>query len=268
MSKNDDKFEFSLSNHYLTTGSPFLNEPHEENVQNIFPFIDPLTEFAHDAENTLIDEEKSINSLFADSNFSNPVLYEDEVMVHGITDKTNISESKLLDHFDIIPGEISTSNFFVNPPKPIPSVEPITKNNTKLQIINPKIIKNEDEILSSPQILSKTSSKNVDYLNHFLFTLKCSPPLPPPDSLLKNLNLFKKQNDTKKKRKNFTKEQKKVLIDFIEQHKDNPYIDSSGIVKISRQTGLSNKQIRIFLTNYRVRNDCAQKRNRRALYRF
>lgn len=69
--------------------------------------------------------------------------------------------------------------------------------------------------------------------------------------------------DTKKRkykpRQSFTPEQKMLLEKFIFDHIDHPYAEHEDLVMLERQTKLSRKQIRVFMTNTRMRKFAGNK---------
>lgn len=81
-----------------------------------------------------------------------------------------------------------------------------------------------------------------------------------------NQNLQLAQNDPnaqkKKKtkpRQSFTPEQKMLLEKFIFDHIDHPYAEHDDLVMLEKQTNLSKKQIRVFMTNTRMRKFAGNK---------
>lgn len=56
-----------------------------------------------------------------------------------------------------------------------------------------------------------------------------------------------------KTRQSFTPEQKMLLEKFIYDHIDHPYAEHEDLIMLERQTKLSRKQIRVFMTNTRMR---------------
>jgi hypothetical protein len=53
--------------------------------------------------------------------------------------------------------------------------------------------------------------------------------------------------------KRFKKEQKKILDEWFEAHKERPFLNEENILELSSQTGLTKKQILIYFTNKRAR---------------
>ena len=56
-----------------------------------------------------------------------------------------------------------------------------------------------------------------------------------------------------KNRTNFTSQQRQLLEKFFYEHIDHPYADHRDLELLEKQTNLSKKQIRIFMTNARMR---------------
>ena len=66
-------------------------------------------------------------------------------------------------------------------------------------------------------------------------------------------NVFSRHNQNIKKRANYSPEIKKILDDFFIENIYNPYPGKVDIKKLSERTGLTDKQIRVYMTNARMR---------------
>ena len=75
---------------------------------------------------------------------------------------------------------------------------------------------------------------------------------PPDDQTLTATQNSGKQPKTKN-RTNFTPQQRQLLEKFFYEHLDHPYADHRDLEVLEKQTNLSKKQIRIFMTNARMR---------------
>ena len=62
-----------------------------------------------------------------------------------------------------------------------------------------------------------------------------------------------KQLKTSSSKRKFPKEAREIIFDWLCKHIDKPYPSTSEYKKLEAKTGLSEKQIRIFLTNHRSR---------------
>lgn len=265
MSRDDKEIENHLSYPNISN-EEIIQTPFENKLgDQYFDLRDPFSvEWSGSNESAVPIDQKynRSNQFFESCNFSllnlqNPLLTDDEIKnLNTIIDQDSI----LNDHFNHVPLDE------IEPLNEISGTQPqINDEKNKLQVVNPRIIKYdqsqqiEEEINSSPQILQRNSADNSNNaINFNQYKFIYSPLF---------TRILQQKSDNKifpqRERKNFTKDQKKVMLDFIQEHKDNPYIDNANILKISKETGLSNKQIRIFLTNYRVRNSCSQKRRNR-----
>ena len=268
MSEKGPSFDLYSDDSNLDSDKLLLKEKSNENQLPFlnFELVDLFsTQWEHIIESAPSENERNLNNNFMESNNSvllalpNPILDDD--LFHNLLGEPKDSSIKIrsqnsINQIDSL-DQIESLNMHLDPQSLMNN-----ENNNMHQIVQPKNIKNyidqhiEDEINSSPQIFHKSGSKKSELTQtspyHFQYSSLAS-------------KIFHKQQP-KRERKNFTQDQKKVLLDFIEQHKDNPYIDNYNVTEISGKTGLSNKQIRIFLTNYRTRNSLSQKkRNRRFL---
>ena len=55
-------------------------------------------------------------------------------------------------------------------------------------------------------------------------------------------------------KKFFKIEQKKILNNWFENNLNNPYLKNSDLINLSKETGLTNKQIRTYFINKRIRS--------------
>lgn len=58
---------------------------------------------------------------------------------------------------------------------------------------------------------------------------------------------------TAKTRTNFTQQQRQLLDKFFYDHIDHPYVEQKDLEKLERETNLTKRQIRVFMTNARMR---------------
>lgn len=56
-----------------------------------------------------------------------------------------------------------------------------------------------------------------------------------------------------KTRTNFTQQQRQLLDKFFFEHIDHPYVEHKDLEKLERETNLTKRQIRVFMTNARMR---------------
>ncbi|KAK8885941.1 hypothetical protein M9Y10_041400 [Tritrichomonas musculus] len=62
-----------------------------------------------------------------------------------------------------------------------------------------------------------------------------------------------------KPRQNFSPQQKMLLEKFIYDHIDHPYAENKDLIMLEKQTNLSRKQIRVYMTNARMRKFAGNK---------
>lgn len=78
----------------------------------------------------------------------------------------------------------------------------------------------------------------------------------PSDLLNQDQSMWNNDNIMLKKtksRQNFTPQQRALLERFFYEHIDHPYADGDDLVKLEKQTNLTRKQIRTYMTNARMR---------------
>lgn len=114
----------------------------------------------------------------------------------------------------------------------------------------------EKEVVSSPQILPKKCE--VTEIVQGITSL--TPIACPRIEFLNNAkNQYSFLRPKNCRSKNFTETQKDILVDYIKNNPENPYVTPSSLKELEYKTGLSPKQIRIFLTNYRSRHSLSTK---------
>lgn len=273
MSKGDDKTLFISDNHCFCSESQNVYTNNDSNNKNqcheplSFQSIDPfnLNEWCQSIENVLTEQQqKCIRNPFLDDendffSLQNPLLSNNEMQINSKSSNSSACDilkcSEQIDYpFDrmnslVINDELDVinSNLLFSQKA---NEESFNYLNTNIEASQYDNQHSEDEVNSSPQICQKSAYKKSNRKPYDLFSAYL-------------LNRFSQNKNAKIKRKNFTEEQRQIMINFIKEHKENPYIDNKSVEKISKETGLSAKQIRIFFTNYRIRNDCSQKRRSR-----
>ena len=68
-----------------------------------------------------------------------------------------------------------------------------------------------------------------------------------------NIEKIGEKINSPRKRPNFPSETRRILNDWLSEHKDNPYPSSIELEKLRKITDLTSKQIRIYFTNNRSR---------------
>lgn len=71
----------------------------------------------------------------------------------------------------------------------------------------------------------------------------------PPQSIAEPIRI----TGERKPRTNFTEQQKSILNSYLQAHRNCPYANNCDVEKLSRETGLTAKQIRTYFTNQRMR---------------